>query len=406
MRRSPRRGSSEPAERRHHDGHRNDELVLDLADARRRRASAAGLSRVPGDAEPGVVHGPDGSARRILDERLARGEIDEDDYKRRDRPSAKPVPISLSTRPAPRRPGRDRAGHRSHGMDRHRHRGPRHRGLPARHHRRRAAPAAGARQPRRPAGGRADRAQCSGVRLAGRDTSALRLQRRLPGPDTARPPRRRARRPPDQSARPTDQPAHPRPSRLPAGHQRQPLRADRTGHVVLLPLPHSRRPPGRHPLVPPAPPRHGRRPAVRRTGRRADRRPRHRHPQHSGLVDAGHRHHPRRRRRRRRAEHRRPIDGPRGPAAAGQWAAPAHRHRRARRHRALADRQRLHVPGPVVAPRRPPADSDRPGRLLPQPADQPGPARPGPGQPRRRPRPGSWRRAGSRSSPTPTTAAP
>ena len=35
----------------------------------------------------------------------------------------------------------------------------------------------------------------------------------------------------------------------------------------------------------------------------------------------------------------------------------------------------------------PPADSDRPGRLLAQPADQPGHAHPGPGQPRRRRRP-------------------
>jgi putative membrane protein len=36
------------------------------------------LTRNPGGARSGT-----GSARRILDERLARGEIDEDDYKRR-----------------------------------------------------------------------------------------------------------------------------------------------------------------------------------------------------------------------------------------------------------------------------------------------------------------------------------
>lgn len=36
------------------------------------------LMRNPGGAPSGT-----GSARRILDERLARGEIDEDDYKRR-----------------------------------------------------------------------------------------------------------------------------------------------------------------------------------------------------------------------------------------------------------------------------------------------------------------------------------
>lgn len=36
------------------------------------------LMRNPGGAASGT-----GSARRILDERLARGEIDEDDYKRR-----------------------------------------------------------------------------------------------------------------------------------------------------------------------------------------------------------------------------------------------------------------------------------------------------------------------------------
>lgn len=38
---------------------------------------AQGWPRVPGGAEPGV------SARQILDERFARGEIDEDDYRRR-----------------------------------------------------------------------------------------------------------------------------------------------------------------------------------------------------------------------------------------------------------------------------------------------------------------------------------
>lgn len=132
------------------------------------------------------------------------------------------------------------------------------------------------------------------ARVAGRTRvpSGSTVRRPVPPCGSAR---GRAGGPARQPPRPGHEPAHARAARLAGGQQRQPVPARRAGRDLRLPLRGAGRPPARHGLVPPAPPRSRRRPAVRRSRGRVARGRRARPRRGGGPDTAGHRHHPRRR---------------------------------------------------------------------------------------------------------------